>query len=79
MASRATDHGGEQIVARLVPQIMEVDVPVVQVHLGRPLDKVVDMLVIVNDSGLQWCVMGAMKGFFDAFASFFALLRLSRS
>ena len=39
---------------RLVPQIMEVDVPVVQVHLGRPLDKVVDMLVIVNDSGLQW-------------------------
>ena len=64
---------------RLVPQIMEVDVLVVQVHLGRPLDKVVDMLVIVHDSGLQWCVMGAMKGFFDAFASFFALLRLSRS
>ena len=33
---------------------MEVDVPVVQVHLGRPLDKVLDMLVIVNDSVLQW-------------------------
>ena len=39
---------------RLVPQIMEVDVPVVQVHVDRPLDKVVDMLVVVNDSGLQW-------------------------
>ena len=32
-----------------MPQILEVDVPVVQVHLGPPSDKVVDMLAIVND------------------------------